>query len=288
MATTTAHDHTPSGDPDISWPTNQSTDSATQEAPDLAAQRTRPTHNFQRNPSNTISREFLPGGERALSGIALRAFLLGLSLALCLVFTTVLAYYQSRLWRAPFFIGTLCIFHFLEFWVTAEYNTQYATVGSFLLTNGDRYRQAHTVALIETLITSYFLPTWQYWVNPPVIQLLGVAMIVVGQAVRTLAMIQAGTNFNHQVQSRKNEGHELVTTGMYAVFRHPAYFGFFWWGLGTQVVLGNVISFIGYAAVLWWFFDVRIQHEEKYLVGFFGDDYTAYKRRTRVWIPFIR
>ncbi len=27
--------------------------------------------------------------------------------------------------------------------------------------------------------------------------------------------------------------------------------------------------------------------EERHLVSFFGDDYKAYRMRTRVWIPFI-
>jgi protein-S-isoprenylcysteine O-methyltransferase len=27
--------------------------------------------------------------------------------------------------------------------------------------------------------------------------------------------------------------------------------------------------------------------EEKHLIAFFGEDYKAYRARTRVWIPFI-
>ncbi|KAF2714705.1 prenyl cysteine carboxyl methyltransferas-like protein Ste14 [Pleomassaria siparia CBS 279.74] len=241
-----------------------------------------------RNRFDALSRAFFPGGDRSLSGIALRAFFLGNGVVFGLLSSIILVSYESRMWRPFFFIGTLCIFHFLEFYTTAEYNTPTAYVSSFLLTNGSRYRQAHTVALIETLVTSYFLPGWQARLNPPPIVALGILMIVVGQAVRSLAMAQAGTNFNHQVQSEKNDGHELVTTGLYTYLRHPSYFGFFWWGLGTQVALGNAVSFVGYAGALWYFFNHRIQHEEKHLIQFFGNDYKAYKARTRVWIPFIR
>ena len=74
-------------------------------------------------------------------------------------------------------------------------------------------------------------------------------------------MAHAGNNFNHLVQSKKKVGHELVTDGIYARLRHPAYFGFFWWGLGTQVVLGNVVCLTGYAVVLWRFFSRRIKSE---------------------------
>ncbi|KAF1997128.1 ICMT-domain-containing protein [Amniculicola lignicola CBS 123094] len=243
---------------------------------------------FQARPQNGIPRAFFPSGDRALSGIAIRAFLLGVVLVLGLASTAVGVYVESHLWRASFFIAILATFHFLEFWTTAAYNTPIAYISSFLLTNGDRYRQAHTFALIETVITSYFFPSWQSRVNPPPVIALGVVMVLVGQVVRSLAMIEAGTNFNHQVQSEKNEGHELVTTGLYSVFRHPSYFGFFWWALGTQVVLGNTVSLIGYACVLWYFFSTRIRHEEKHLVEFFGEEYKAYRARTSVWIPFVR
>ncbi|KAF2204284.1 prenyl cysteine carboxyl methyltransferas-like protein Ste14 [Delitschia confertaspora ATCC 74209] len=274
--------------PDRSRPVNQPGEKGLWTPATDSELRAREASNVQKSSPNVLPREFYPQGKRSLSGISLRGFLIGQTLGLALALTGVLIYYQNRLWRAPFFISTLCVFHFLEFWTTAQYNTPLAEVSSYLLSNGSMYRQAHTVAFVETVITSYFFPQWQSRVNPPIIILLGLALVIVGQTVRSLAMAQAGTNFNHQVQSKKSEGHELVTRGMYSVFRHPSYFGFFWWGLGTQVVLGNSISLAGYAGVLWYFFATRIRHEEKHLLEFFGKDYEKYKARTKVWIPFIR
>lgn len=72
-------------------------------------------------------------------------------------------------------------------------------------------------------------------------------------------MLHAGSNFNHLVQKEKKVGHVLVTGGVYRYLRHPSYFGFFWWGLGTQVVLGNAVCLVGYAVVLWRFFRRRIE-----------------------------
>jgi protein-S-isoprenylcysteine O-methyltransferase len=267
--------------------------------------RAREASTIQHSSPNTIDKELYPAGQRSLSGIALRAFLLGSTLGLSICAAILLLYHRQHLWRAPFFVASLCVFHFLEFWTTAEFNTPTATIAAFLFTNGKHYRQAHTFALIETVITSFFFPEWQSRVNPPLVIFLGLAMMLVGQGVRTIAMAQAGTNFNHQVQSKRNYGHELVTTGLYYYFRHPSYFGFFWWGLGTQIVLGNAVSFVGYVGVLWYFFNTRIRRkfalvtrsvvneaefgvdEEKHLVEFFGDEYVAYRARTSVWIPFI-
>lgn len=101
-------------------------------------------------------------------------------------------------------------------------------------------------------------------------------------------MAEAGTNFNHTLAKIKREGHVLVTTGVYAWLRHPSYCAFFWWALGTQVLVGNKICFLGYLFVLWNFFKRRIKGEELTLVAFFGQDYVEYRERTGTGIPFIR
>lgn len=238
--------------------------------------------------SKAIGEEFFPHGKRSLSGIAMRAFCLGAAFVLGLGLTILLAYHGSRLWRPFLFLSTLSVFHFLEFYTTAAYNTPVTNVASFLLINGDQYQQANSMAFLETFITSYFFSNWQARFHSPLVIALGIVMIAIGQFVRSIAMAQAGTNFNHIVQSRKNAGHELVTHGVYAYFRHPSYFGFFWWGIGTQVMLGNVFCFCAYIGILWFFFMRRIKHEEEHLVEFFGDEYTEYRARTRTWIPFIR
>ncbi|CAI6337397.1 unnamed protein product [Periconia digitata] len=282
------HDGTAtSSQPDISFPINRPVEQGDW-TPELDTRmRAQEVKSIQLKKEVAMSRAYFPGGDRSLSGIALRAFLLGVVGTASLMLTLALSYYQSRLWRPFSFLAALCVFHFLEFWTTARYNTPIAYVSSFLLTNGDRYRQAHTFALLETIVTSCLFPGWQARLNPPWVIACGIAMIVVGQVVRSVAMIQAGTNFNHQVQSQKSEGHELVTQGVYRYFRHPSYFGFFWWGIGTQVLLGNFVSLVGYTCVLWYFFSRRISHEEKHLIEFFGSDYRTYKANTRVWIPFI-
>ena len=223
-----------------------------------ASMRAREMSNGQIKPVNYIPSEFFPNGKRSLAGIGLRAFFLGNAAIVGFFFAAQLAYHNSHLWRPFLFLGTLSVFHFLEFYTTAAHNTPSAYVASFLLTNGNQYRIAHTMAFVETFVTSYFFPGWHSKIHLPWVIIVGITMVLVGQVVRSIAMAQAGTNFNHTVQSSKNEGHELVTRGLYAYFRHPSYFGFFWWGIGTQVMLGNTVCTLGYAGVLWYFFKTRI------------------------------
>ncbi|KAK3296107.1 Isoprenylcysteine carboxyl methyltransferase family-domain-containing protein [Chaetomium fimeti] len=236
---------------------------------------------------------YLPHEHKSLAGIAVRSFALGIALAAGLIATfTILLATSSPLWRLPFFAAALALFHFLEFWTTATYNTRAAEIASFLLTsNWPAYAIAHTVAALECLVVHTLWPGASWTPLGPgfgrAAAATGLALVVVGQAVRSVAMIHAGRSFNHLVQNRRREDHVLVTSGVYGVLRHPSYFGFFWWALGTQMVMGNVVSFVGYAVVLWRFFSSRIRHEEAYLVAFFGSEYVDYRRRVRTRIPFV-
>lgn len=234
---------------------------------------------------------YFPGQPKSLAGIALRAFCLGAALAVGAISTvTVLLVTSSPLWRLPFFLTALATFHFLEFWTTAAYNTREADVSSFLLTaNWPAYAIAHTAAAAECLVTNALFPgrAWAPLHLGTLLMLAGVLLVVVGQAARSAAMVQAGPSFNHIVQQTQKREHTLVTTGIYGTFRHPSYFGFFWWGLGTQLAMGNVVCFVAYAAVLWRFFSTRIMHEELFLVKFFGDEYVDYRKKTGTKIPFV-
>ncbi|KAI4245995.1 MAG: hypothetical protein L6R40_002211 [Gallowayella cf. fulva] len=254
-----------------------------------------------------------PNPKQSPPAISLRAFILGSGFGACITLTVVLLLLLQHplhplhpfhpLWRAPFFLAVLSLFHFLEFYITARYNPPAATLSAFLLTgNGTAYHVAHTLAFLECVFRNYLAP--RYYPDWILLQrasalvtaergaraawlILGLVMLVLGQGIRTLAMAHAGTNFNHLVQSRKREGHVLVTNGIYSWLRHPSYFGFFWWGLGTQLVLGNLVCLAGYAVVLWRFFSRRIETEEKLLVAFFGADYIHYRNKTPVGIPMI-
>lgn len=67
-----------------------------------------------------------PSHQFALDGIALRAGLLGAATAggLCIAWGTRWGY-----WQPPMFLAALGFFHFMEFWITARFNTRKAKIG---------------------------------------------------------------------------------------------------------------------------------------------------------------
>ncbi|KAG1752685.1 Isoprenylcysteine carboxyl methyltransferase family-domain-containing protein [Suillus paluster] len=235
-------------------------------------------------PVNHRPHENIPNTPLSASTIS---FLLGciFSLGLTLFLTGGIS---GRWWATSqlgFFLAAWSGFHWGEFAVTAGWNRDKCSVDSFLLDNGPMYHVANGTALVEYLITLYFKPSLK---AHPYISTIGIIMTVVGQTLRAAAMIQASTNFSHIVAFRKLPSHQLVTHGVYSIFRHPSYAGFFYWALGTQLVLQNPVSSIGFVIVLWNFFSRRIKAEEKALVNFFGKDYETYRRRVGTNIPFIR
>ncbi|KAH7038181.1 isoprenylcysteine carboxyl methyltransferase [Microdochium trichocladiopsis] len=262
---------------------------------------------FTPGPHSSPERQHMPGGRKSLEGIAVRSFCLGMVLAASSSTTTTTTTTRtSPFWRLPFFFASLAIFHFLEFYTTARYSTADATIKSFLLTaNWPAYAIAHSSASLECLLTNLafphraspsslislfltpFLPAALIPSLNAVLLLAGISLVLVGQAIRSAAMAEAGPSFNHVVQHRKRDTHVLVTTGCYAHLRHPSYFGFFWWAVGTQLVLGNVLCLAAYVAVLWHFFSSRVRAEESSLVRFFGRDYVEYQRRVGTKMPFI-
>jgi protein-S-isoprenylcysteine O-methyltransferase len=251
--------------PNISWPQERPTENGALGPRVEAELRNRPAdgdaHLAEIEELTVPFNDLLPGKKRSQSEISATSFFLGQALGVSLLLTYYALFIaDSLLWRPPFFISALALFHFLEFFTHARWNVPNATTETFLLfNNGLAYQLAHGSAMVETIVTSVFYPEWQSHFTAGWVQFIGLVFIVVGQLVRSTAMATAGTNFNHKVQRKRAVGHELVTDGIYGYLRHPSYFGFFWWGLGTQLVLGNCLCFFMYLAVLWRFFSRRIQ-----------------------------
>ena len=184
----------------------------------------------------------------------------------------------------PLFILLLCIFHLSEFFCIALTAPQQLTFFSFVFFHSPQFMVAMTIAVTEFAVEAFLFPSLKFH---PVVSLVAFVVCLGFQAVRTVAMTTAKSNFNHFVETSKRADHVLVSNGIYSVFRHPAYFGWFWWSVVTQIVLLNPISVVLYAVASWYFFHDRIPGEEEALVEMFGDEYVEYRKKTIVGIPFV-
>ena len=80
---------------------------------------------------------------------------------------------------------------------------------------------------------------------------------------------------------------KLTTVYRYKYIRHPSYFGWFYWSIGTQLLLCNPISVVIYTLVGWLFFRRRIAFEEETLQRQYPREYSSYMDCSYIGIPFI-
>ncbi len=114
---------------------------------------------------------------------------------------------------------------------------------------------------------------------------LGIALILIGIAIRATAILTLRRYFTVQVTIQ--ESHELVDRGLYRFIRHPSYTGALVSFIGLGFAFGSWLSLaiIVVAALIG--FGYRIRVEEAALVQHFGDRYRQYAARTRRLIPGI-
>jgi protein-S-isoprenylcysteine O-methyltransferase Ste14 len=92
---------------------------------------------------------------------------------------------------------------------------------------------------------------------------------------------------NWSVSLDLRERHTLVTTGIYALVRHPMYAGFWVMALAQLLLLPNWIAgpagLIGFGTL----FFGRVQREEDMMIAAFGEEYRAYMARTARVVPWL-
>lgn len=111
-----------------------------------------------------------------------------------------------------------------------------------------QYTVAMGTSLVEYAVEILFLPRFPkgHWL-PICIGLLCVAL---GDCIRKVGIITAGSNFTLKIQTQKKKKHRLVTWGIYRYLRHPGYSGWLLWAIGTQILLCNPICTIAFAVIV--------------------------------------
>jgi protein-S-isoprenylcysteine O-methyltransferase Ste14 len=113
--------------------------------------------------------------------------------------------------------------------------------------------------------------------------LTGLVLCAAGMGLALLGRACLGRNWAMPLANKENP--ELVTTGPYALVRHPIYSGM------LLAVLGSAIG----QSVLWLLpliaygphFIRSARREERFLIEQFPERYRAYMQRTRMLLPFV-
>jgi protein-S-isoprenylcysteine O-methyltransferase Ste14 len=96
---------------------------------------------------------------------------------------------------------------------------------------------------------------------------------------------ELGRNWSITLEIRDH--HRLVSTGPYAVVRHPMYTSFLLMAVGQALLLSNwVVGLAGLVGFAILFF-LRVDKEERMMLENFGTQYRAYMERTKRIIPYL-
>jgi protein-S-isoprenylcysteine O-methyltransferase len=117
------------------------------------------------------------------------------------------------------------------------------------------------------------------------VQIAGLVILAIGIAVRTTAIAQLGRFHTPNVAVRTD--HQLKTTGLYRLVRHPSYLGALIAYLGFSLALGNWLSVAVIMAINTSLYLYRIHEEDAALLAAFGEPYRAYCARTKRLIPWV-
>jgi protein-S-isoprenylcysteine O-methyltransferase Ste14 len=123
-----------------------------------------------------------------------------------------------------------------------------------------------------------FLPSaaWIIW--------SGAALTAAGLLFTVWARVHIGTNWSGTVTIKQD--HELVTTGPYALVRHPIYTGLLLAFIGSAMARGEwrgVLAVLIAFVALW----RKLRFEEEWMRGQFGDAYDAYAKRVPALLPYL-
>ena len=132
-----------------------------------------------------------------------------------------------------------------------------------------------------------FVPAWSdrtgFWtIDGDAVRWLGVVLFAAGGSLRLWPVFVLGRRFSGLVAIQP--GHELVTSGIYAVIRNPSYLGLLvnalGWALAFRSWLGVLLAVLMLPPLA-----ARIRSEERLLESQFGAAYDAYRRRTWRLLP---
>src|SRR6516225_7737293 len=140
------------------------------------------------------------------------------------------------------------------------------------------------IALLHAYVPPYTDRANIWSLDGETVRWFGVVLLAAGSTVRLWPVFVLGHRFSGLVAIQP--GHELVTTGIYRVIRHPSYLGLLitmlGWALAFRSLIGVLLTFLMLVPLLG-----RIRAEEAFLRSHFGEEYDTYRRRTSRLIPGV-
>ena len=117
---------------------------------------------------------------------------------------------------------------------------------------------------------------WPFW--------LGAVVTIAGLLLAIWAREHLGSNWSRSVTIKQD--HELITTGPYAVVRHPIYTGILTGFLGMAIAISQLRGLIVFVLIFLAFW-IKLRMEEQWMRSQFGEAYESYAHQTAALVPYL-
>lgn len=117
------------------------------------------------------------------------------------------------------------------------------------------------------------------------VRIAGLLLYILFSWIQVWSYKSLGNNYSQEILIFKE--HQLVTTGSYKLIRHPQYISQLISDLGAGVALMGYLIIPVVLFVELPLFILRAVYEDKLLQKHFGDEFSAYKKRSGFMLPFI-
>ncbi len=175
-------------------------------------------------------------------------------------------------------IGIIWIL-FWVFWIAAAVNTNASIVAR------GRANWVLRLAIVVIVLVALRL-SHSGWLKPhqnTAIVIAGFVVFLLGLAIAVWARIVIGRSWGMPMSQQANP--TLVTSGPYAVVRHPIYSGIMLGMLGTALALTDFWAIPLVLAAGYFGYSAHV--EEGNMEQNFPDAYPAYKKHTKMLVPFV-
>jgi protein-S-isoprenylcysteine O-methyltransferase Ste14 len=141
------------------------------------------------------------------------------------------------------------------------------------------------LGIVPVIYLATHVPRFADYPFIPALSYLGIAADLASVWLFYRTHRDLGRNWSVSLDLR--ERHTLVTTGIYAMIRHPMYAGFWLMALAQALLLPNWVAgpagLVGFGLL----FFGRVGREEEMMITAFGDEYRTYMQRTARVVPWL-
>ncbi|MHA2366813.1 MAG: methyltransferase family protein [Candidatus Hodarchaeales archaeon] len=121
--------------------------------------------------------------------------------------------------------------------------------------------------------------------NIDIFRMLGVIVTLLSLLLLLVAAKTLSTNWS-PIEGTYDD-HQLITTGIYCLIRHPIYAALLCFTIGMSLIAADLVILVLLILPHTWLILQRIPREESLLIDKFGDEYREYMNHTKRLIPFI-